>query len=115
MPDPKHALVIGASMSGLLAGRVLSEFFERVTILDRDSVPEKAAPRKGTPQSNPIHVLLAGGANAIDSLFPGFFSRLGQAGSVPVDFSTDEARWFQHGVWKRRASRPLVVHCQTRP
>lgn len=115
MPDRKHALVIGASVSGLLAGRVLSEFFECVTILDRDALPEKAEARKGAPQSNQIHVLLAGGANAIDLLFPGFFSRLGQAGSVPVDFSTEEARWFQHGVWKRRACRPLVVHCQTRP
>jgi 2-polyprenyl-6-methoxyphenol hydroxylase-like FAD-dependent oxidoreductase len=115
MPDRKHALVIGASVSGLLAARVLSEFFERVTILDRDSLPGKAEVRKGTPQSNQIHVLLAGGANAIESLFPGFFLRLGHAGSVPVDFSTDEARWFQHGVWKQRACRRLIVHCQTRP
>ena len=34
--DTHHAIVIGGSMAGLLAARVLSEHFERVTILERD-------------------------------------------------------------------------------
>ena len=112
---PAHAVVIGASISGLLAARVLVDFFGRVTVLDRDILPSGPEPRKGVPQGQQIHVLLVGGANAIEALFPDFFKDLVQAGSVPVDFSTGDARWFQHGVWKRQATRPIVVHCQTRP
>ena len=35
-----HAIVIGASMAGLLAARVLSDSYDRVTVLDRDRLPE---------------------------------------------------------------------------
>lgn len=31
-----HAIVIGGSTAGLLAGRVLTNHFERVTIVERD-------------------------------------------------------------------------------
>jgi phytoene dehydrogenase-like protein len=31
----KHAIVIGSGIAGMLAARVLSEFFERVTVLER--------------------------------------------------------------------------------
>jgi 2-polyprenyl-6-methoxyphenol hydroxylase-like FAD-dependent oxidoreductase len=31
-----HAIVLGASMAGLLAARVLSEFYHSVTLVDRD-------------------------------------------------------------------------------
>jgi 2-polyprenyl-6-methoxyphenol hydroxylase-like FAD-dependent oxidoreductase len=32
----KHAMVIGASMAGLMAARMLSDHFEQVTIIERD-------------------------------------------------------------------------------
>ena len=44
-----HAVVIGGSFSGLAAGRVLSEFFDRVTVLDRDKFPEGIEDRAGVP------------------------------------------------------------------
>jgi len=44
-----HALVIGGSMAGLFAARVLSEHFERVTILERDRFPDGPKFRKGVP------------------------------------------------------------------
>src|SRR5581483_10855914 len=43
----KHAIVIGGSMAGLLAARVLSDHFDQVTILDRDRFPEGPEVRKG--------------------------------------------------------------------
>lgn len=46
--SPSHALVIGGSVAGLLAGRVLADYFEQVTIVDRDRLPEQAMFRKGT-------------------------------------------------------------------
>jgi 2-polyprenyl-6-methoxyphenol hydroxylase-like FAD-dependent oxidoreductase len=47
--DRHHAIVIGGSMAGLLAARVLSDHFERVTILERDLLLDDAEPRKGVP------------------------------------------------------------------
>jgi hypothetical protein len=37
MMKSKLAIVIGGSIAGLGAGRVLSDFFEHVTVLDRDT------------------------------------------------------------------------------
>jgi phytoene dehydrogenase-like protein len=34
-----NALVIGGSLAGLFAARVLADFFDKVTILDRDVFP----------------------------------------------------------------------------
>jgi 2-polyprenyl-6-methoxyphenol hydroxylase-like FAD-dependent oxidoreductase len=48
--DRHHAVVIGASMAGLLAARVLSDHFEQVTIIERDKLTGEAKPRKGVPQ-----------------------------------------------------------------
>lgn len=35
-----HAVVLGAGLAGLLTARVLAERFARVTVLDRDELPE---------------------------------------------------------------------------
>jgi hypothetical protein len=43
------AVVIGASMAGLLAARVLADRFDQVTVLDRDDLPDGADSRKGVP------------------------------------------------------------------
>jgi ribulose 1,5-bisphosphate synthetase/thiazole synthase len=34
-----HAVIIGGSMAGLLAGRILADHFDRVTIIERDRFP----------------------------------------------------------------------------
>ncbi len=44
-----HAVVIGASMAGLLAARVLCNHFAHVTVVERDALPEDVQPRKGVP------------------------------------------------------------------
>jgi phytoene dehydrogenase-like protein len=51
MPNPigQHAVVVGAGMGGLTAAQALAAHFERVTVLERDALPEIAAPRPGTP------------------------------------------------------------------
>jgi len=45
-----HAVVIGASMGGLLAARALADHYDQVTIVERDALPEFDEPRKGVPQ-----------------------------------------------------------------
>jgi 2-polyprenyl-6-methoxyphenol hydroxylase-like FAD-dependent oxidoreductase len=49
-----HAVVLGASMGGLLAARVLADAYQRVTVVDRDLLPERAADRQGVPQGRHI-------------------------------------------------------------
>ena len=54
----RHAVVIGAGMGGLAAAKALSPYFEQVTALERDALPDNPAPRPGTPQDRHIHGLL---------------------------------------------------------
>ena len=66
-----HAVVLGASMAGLLAARVLTEFYERVTIVERDELDDTPEPRRGVPQSKQPHALLARCGVILEELFPG--------------------------------------------
>ena len=78
-----HAAVLGASMAGLLAARVLADAYRRVTIVERDPLPESALDRKGVPQGRHAHGLLPSGAQILDELFPGLLDDLVVDG-VPV-------------------------------
>lgn len=112
-----HAVVIGGSVAGLLAARVLADRFTRVTIVERDALP--AGPpqsRRGTPQDGHFHALMAAGLASIERLVPGFEADLAAAGAVPGDASLDAAYllpagWaprFKSGLRFRGASRRLV-------
>ena len=77
-----HAVVLGAGMAGLAAAQVLSNHFSRVTVLERDRLPDEPLPRSGTPQAPHAHALLAGGLQALQSLFANFENDLVNAGAV---------------------------------
>jgi 2-polyprenyl-6-methoxyphenol hydroxylase-like FAD-dependent oxidoreductase len=77
-----RALVLGASMAGLLAARVLADAYERVTVVERDPLPTTAENRRGVPQGRHAHVMLAGGAKILDELFPGLLHDLVAGGAV---------------------------------
>jgi 2-polyprenyl-6-methoxyphenol hydroxylase-like FAD-dependent oxidoreductase len=78
----REAVVLGASMAGLLATTVLADHFDRVTLVERDELPDDGQPRRGVPQARHAHVLLPRGAEALDELFPGFLRSLEEDGSV---------------------------------
>src|SRR5262249_45631555 len=75
------AVVLGAGMSGLLAARALSGHVARVTLVERDALPERDESRKGVPQSNHAHGLLASGYQAMDDYFPGIMDEFGALGA----------------------------------
>lgn len=77
-----HALVIGGSIAGLLATRVLADYFDTVTIIDRDVFPITPDHRKGVPQSHHAHGLLATGRYIIEQLFPGIMNDLAADGAT---------------------------------
>ncbi|MCG7592705.1 oxidoreductase [Mycobacterium sp. PSTR-4-N] len=78
-----HAIVIGASLGGLCAAKVLSETFERVTLIERDDLPDGPANRPAVPQGRHVHLLMARGAKEFEALFPGLLDDMVAAG-VPI-------------------------------
>ncbi len=91
LPSTDRAVVIGASMAGLLAARVLSERYADVVLMERDPLPEHAAARKGTPHAIHPHGLLARGRQVMDELFPGFTDALVAQGGLSGDIGTEVA------------------------
>src|SRR5499433_901491 len=108
------AVVIGASMSGLLAARALSDHFERVTVVERDVLTDDRDARKGVPQSAHAHGLLAGGYRVIDGYFPGMMDEL-EAFGAPRGDVVGDFLWFQYGRWKLRHDSGLRGITVSRP
>jgi 2-polyprenyl-6-methoxyphenol hydroxylase-like FAD-dependent oxidoreductase len=93
----KDVVVIGASIGGLLAARVLADAYENVTVTDRDSLPPDGRNRRGVPQGQHIHVLLPSGAAILEDLFPGLTADLVNGGTpVVTDFSQMRASFGGH-------------------
>ena len=109
-----HAIVIGASMGGLLAARALADDFRTVTLLERDAFPVADEPRKGVPQGEHAHGLLARGRNVIEAFFPGWTDEVVAAGGIRCDIAHDVA-WLGHGVTLKPAPSDLVGVLATRP
>ncbi|MEU4116046.1 NAD(P)/FAD-dependent oxidoreductase [Kitasatospora sp. NPDC028055] len=84
-----HAVVIGGSMGGMTAARVLADRYGRVTVLDRDALPDGPADRKGVPQSGHSHALLISGKMMLEQLFPGLSAELVAGGAVHFDPGND--------------------------
>jgi 2-polyprenyl-6-methoxyphenol hydroxylase-like FAD-dependent oxidoreductase len=78
----EHAVVLGAGMAGLLAARVLSEFYDSVSVVERDRLPGYPIDRKGVPQGRHVHNFLSRGLNVLTELFPGLLDELAAAGAV---------------------------------
>jgi 2-polyprenyl-6-methoxyphenol hydroxylase-like FAD-dependent oxidoreductase len=110
MSNPKHAIVIGGSMAGMCAARILSDHFEKVTIVDRDTYPEGAFERAGVPQSRHVHVLLARGRIELENLFPGFEQIVMSRGALLTDFGWDFAALRGNGWAPREIYGIKLLH-----
>ena len=110
----EHAVVVGSSMAGLLAARVLSEHFETVSLIERDSIPDGAEPRKGVPQGSHAHGLLARGQAILEELFPGMSADMVAGGAVEGDIGT-LLRFWQFGTWKLLIEMGVRGSFQSRP
>lgn len=117
------AIVIGGSIAGKFAAKALSTSFKEVIIIEAGERWDGKSSRKRVPQSNHPHVLLKGGENAIEELFPTITNELIEAGSIVNNFTRD-LKWHQFGLWKQpfigevhmiQQSRPLLEwHIQKR-
>lgn len=92
------AVVIGGSLAGLLSARVLSDYFSRVTVVERDVYPEAIEARRGVPQSHHLHALLQRGKQILEQFFPGLSEELVADGAPVVDVANDVA-WLTPAGW----------------
>jgi 2-polyprenyl-6-methoxyphenol hydroxylase-like FAD-dependent oxidoreductase len=101
-------------MAGLIAGRILADHFEQVTILERDALEQGPTVRKGAPQAHHIHALLHRGATTLERLFPGVFEEIRKDGGLTGEMGPD-FWYYQLGAWKLRVSTGLILQLQSRP
>ena len=121
-PFAGRAIVVGASISGLLAARVVAPHVEQVLVFERDTLGEAAGPRRMTPQGHHLHMLLKGGDEAIERMVPGFLATIERAGGTRVRPGVDFAlgselgfppKW-DSGIVQSVQSRWLLEHCLRR-
>ena len=108
------AVVLGASIAGLLAARVLRDGFDEVTIIERDQLPDEPVARRGIPQGRHPHALLEAGRATLEDLFPGFGEDIISAGGVVVDFSTD-VNFYGEGGFLAHGPTPVETYSASRP
>src|SRR5215471_9859327 len=94
----EHAVVIGGSIAGLISARVLADYFERVTILERDHIEPRPGVHKSTPQANHLHAVQVGGLQVLSALYPGFSEKLHAMGAVPLRLTMDLPIYRPDGV-----------------
>lgn len=113
-----HAVVLGASMAGLLTARSLADFFDTVTVVDRDPLPDDDAGRRGVPQGRHLHALLPRGAQVIEEFFPGVLDELVLDGAQYFD-GRDLSRLHYdvggHLLAQNGTATSFTAYCATRP
>jgi 2-polyprenyl-6-methoxyphenol hydroxylase-like FAD-dependent oxidoreductase len=110
----EKALVIGSSIAGLLAARILADFYGEVLIIEKDQKKEKNLARTGVPQGLHGHALLKSGEEILTELFPGIVDELIADGSIRSDFASELA-WNHHGCWKVKYHAGMSIIQQSRP
>jgi 2-polyprenyl-6-methoxyphenol hydroxylase-like FAD-dependent oxidoreductase len=117
-----HAVVLGASMAGLLAARSLADFFDRVTVVERDPLPDthpdESAPRRGVPQGRHLHALLTRGAQVIEEMFPGVLDELVLDGAQyfdGLDLSRLHYNVGGHLMTRNGSATAFAAYSATRP
>lgn len=113
-----HAVVLGASMAGLLTARVLSEHVDQVTIVERDPVAAEPTSRKGQPQTRHLHGLLSSGMAILSGYFPDLPDALRAGGAIVRDMG-EGMHWHAFGGLRAPTllgqeaalmSRPFLEH-----
>lgn len=114
----QRAIVVGGSVAGLCAARVLHDSFDEVVVLERDEFPVEPRVRDGAPQTSQPHTMLEAGRMTLEDFFPGFSEDVQAAGGLKLDMS-DDFTWYDQGnavatadadLHALYASRPLFEH-----
>lgn len=96
----RRAVVLGGSIAGMLAARVLADHHDQVTVVERDSFPVVGRRRKGVPQDRHVHSLHPRGQRIMERLLPGLTDELVAEGAAVGELGVDTRIVF--------AGRPLA-------
>ncbi|ANP57057.1 pyridine nucleotide-disulfide oxidoreductase [Streptomyces griseochromogenes] len=95
----------------MLTAQALTSFADRVTVVERDALPEGPEPRRGLPQARHVHQLWSGGARALEELLPGVTRRLRAAGAHRLPVTTDMVGLSPYGWFRRWAESHHMILC----
>jgi 2-polyprenyl-6-methoxyphenol hydroxylase-like FAD-dependent oxidoreductase len=109
-----HAVVIGGSVAGLLAARILDDGFDTVTIIERDPIPDDTSTRRGVPQGQHVHVLETAGRDTFEDLFPGYGEELLSSGGLIIDLMSD-FHHYEKGDFLAAGPNRMTMYNATRP
>jgi 2-polyprenyl-6-methoxyphenol hydroxylase-like FAD-dependent oxidoreductase len=109
----QRVVVMGGSLGGTLAARVLSESYDEVVVVDRDTVLGVFEPRQGAPHTVHAHALHARGHQVLEELFPGLTDELVEAGVPTCDYG--EMHWYLNGLRAQSSRTGLLSVMAPRP
>jgi 2-polyprenyl-6-methoxyphenol hydroxylase-like FAD-dependent oxidoreductase len=81
----ERAVVLGASIAGLLAGRILADFFDEVILVDKGELDDATAPRRSVPQGNHAHAVLTPTYRVLQRFLPELIDDLVADGATVYD------------------------------
>ncbi|MDG5482761.1 FAD-binding oxidoreductase [Mycolicibacterium gadium] len=108
------AVVIGGSIAGIAAAKVLTETFERVIVLEKDGRHSRREGRPGAAQGWHLHHLLTAGQIELERIFPGIVDDMVAEGAFKVDMA-DQYRIRLGGTWKKPGTSDIQIVCAGRP
>lgn len=112
--EGENAAVIGGSLAGLCAARVLADCYDTVTIIEKDSLPDDPRFQRGVPQEPQIHALQEAGRATLEDLFPGFGEDIISAGGLLIDGASD-FKFYDEGGFLADGTKRFPMYFATRP
>lgn len=110
----ERAIIIGSSIAGLCAARVLADAYAEVVVLERDPKPDSFSSRRSVPQGEHFHVLTEAARASIEDLFPGYCNDVLDRGGLKIDAGTDW-EFFMEGDFLADQPQQYPMYCATRP
>lgn len=108
------AVVIGGSIAGIAAAKMLSGTFERVIVLEKDDPHRRREGRSGAAQGWHLHHLLTAGRIELERIFPGIIDDMVREGAFDVDMAA-QYRIRLGGSWKKPGAGDIKIVCAGRP
>ncbi|WP_405146083.1 FAD-dependent monooxygenase [Sphaerisporangium sp. NBC_01403] len=109
-----RAVVLGGSLAGLFAARVLADAYDEVVIVDRDELIDVEGPRRGCPQGKHINGLMTRGQMAMEEMYPGITTEIFEDGTPQGDLA-GTVRWYALGKHLRQQPAGMICVAASRP
>jgi 2-polyprenyl-6-methoxyphenol hydroxylase-like FAD-dependent oxidoreductase len=109
-----RAVIVGASVAGLFAGRVLADHFDEVLLVDKETLDQGPTPRKAVPQGNHIHGILTPTFHNLERFLPELIDDLIRNGAHIFDGGKDW-KFHVHGNFLTKGETGQTLIGSTRP